>query len=65
VPKLALMEMKAPLIRAFKSDWAMGGIMAAQNFAISSLMEVDDVSLVQQNGVSYLKVKAAHLTSLG
>jgi hypothetical protein len=39
--------------------------MAAQSFAISNLMEVDDVSLVQQNGVSYLKVKAAHLTSRG
>jgi hypothetical protein len=39
--------------------------MAAQNFAISSLMEVDDVSLVHQNGVSYLKVKSVYLSGLG
>ena len=39
--------------------------MAAQNFAISNLMEVDDVSLVHQNGESFLKVKATHLAQLG
>jgi len=34
-------------------------------FVIGNPMDVDDTSLVHQNGQSYLKVKATYLTSLG